>query len=248
MKTWTSIILAALAVPAASLADDLTAPPTVPTPWSGDASAGYLRTTGNTNSTSLNAKANVDWKSAPWENQFTGQGAYASSKGASTAEAYQASDKLSYDLSPNDFVFTSLGYSNDRFAGIVSRFTEAVGYGRHLVRTDRQTLDGSIGAGLSQQRRAEDNHYGDQFVGLFDLAYTLKITDTSQFKQTLHVESGKDNTFINPVSELRFVVIGNIIATLGYDWRHNTSVPPGNVHTDTMTTINFGYTFGKKPT
>jgi len=25
-------------------------------------------------------------------------------------------------------------------------------------------------------------------------------------------------------------------------------VPAGNVHTDTITTINFGYAFGRKPT
>jgi putative salt-induced outer membrane protein YdiY len=49
------------------------------------------------------------------------------------------------------------------------------------------------------------------------------------------------------VAELKFAVIGNVFATIDYDWRHNTSVPAGTVHTDTITSINFGYTFGKKP-
>ncbi len=238
MKQWKLIALAATLSPLACLADS---------PWSGDASAGYLRSTGNTNSTSLNFKGGLDWKSAPWENQFTTLGAYGSSKGSSTAESYQFDDKLNYDLSPKDYVFTNFDYSNDRFAGVVSRFSESVGYGRHFIKTDMQTLDVDAGIGASQSRDAEARDYDNQLIGVFNVAYLLKFTPTAQYKQTLHIEGGANNTFINPVAELKLSIIGNVFATLAYDWRHNTSVPSGSVHTDTITTVNFGYTFGKKP-
>ena len=244
MKAWKLAVIAAILAPGAVLADDPASPPT---PWSGDASAGYIRTTGNSNSTALNFKGDLDWKSAPWENLFKAQGAYGSSKGTSNAEAYQFGDKLSRDLSPLDYVFVSLDYGNDRFAGVASRYSEAVGYGRHFLKTDTQTLDADLGIGASQSRDAEATDYDNQLIGVFNLAYLLKITPSTQFKQTLHVEGGRQNTFINPVAELKLTVIGNVFATLAYDWRHNTSVPAGNVHTDTITTINFGYSFGKKP-
>jgi putative salt-induced outer membrane protein len=230
--------VAAMSLPGIVLADS---------PWSGDASAGYIRTTGNTDSTSLNAKGDLDWKSGPWDNQAKALAGYASSKGESTAEAYQFGNKLNRDFSAFDYAFASLDYANDRFAGITSRYSEAVGYGRHFIKTDTQILDGDVGAGDSQQRDAGATDYGTQVIGVLNVSYLLKLTPTSQFKQTLHVEAGHTDVFINPVSELKLTVIGNVFASLAYDWRHNTSVPAGNVHTDTTTTVNFGYTFGKKP-
>lgn len=54
MKPWKLLAAAAALTPSLCLADS---------PWSGDASAGYIRTTGNTNSTALNFKGALDWKS-----------------------------------------------------------------------------------------------------------------------------------------------------------------------------------------
>jgi putative salt-induced outer membrane protein len=247
-KQWTLLAVASL-TPAAALAD--APPPNVvpplPVTWSGDASIGYIRTTGNTDSSAINGKANLDWKSEPWENHFHAQGAYSSSLGLSTAESYQAADKLNYDLDPAEYLFGSLEFDDDRFAGVVSHYSESAGYGRHLVKTPLQTLDVDVGVGLSQSREEGDTGYDGQLIGVFNLNYLFKFAPNAKFKQTLHVEGGIDNVYINPVSELKLTVIGNVFATLGYDWRHNTSVPEGSVHTDTITTVNFGYTFGKKP-
>jgi len=258
MKHWKLIAAALTLSPGLCLADPpapapvpASAPPPAPapppSPWSGDASAGYIRTTGNTDSTSLNFKGDLDWKSAPWENQFNALGAFGSSKGESTAESYQVNDKLSYDLSPQAYIVGNVQYADDRFAGVVSRYSESVGYGRHVIKTDMQVLDIDAGAGASQSRDAGDSGYDDQLIGVFNVAYLLKFAPTAQYKQTLHIEAGKQNTFINPVAELKLTIVGNFFATLGYDWRHNTSVPAGTVHTDTITTVNFGYSFGKKP-
>jgi len=246
MKQWKLIAAAATLTPAICLADP-PPPPAPPPPWSGDASAGYIRTTGNTNSTSLNFKGDLDWNYGRWQNHFDALGTYGSSKGESTAESYQASDKLNYDLGPESYVFGNLEYADDRFAGVVSRYSESVGYGRHVIKSPMQTLDIDAGAGASQSRNAGDTDYDDQFIGVFNVNYLLKFAPNAQYKQTLHIEAGKQNTFINPVAELKLAIVGNFFATLGYDWRHNTSVPDGSVHTDTITTINFGYTFGKKP-
>jgi putative salt-induced outer membrane protein len=251
------VLAAALLAPAACLADspdtktpspaEATVAAPLPPAWSGDAALGYIRTTGDTDSTALNFKASLDYKSAPWENQFQTLGAYGDSKSESTAESYQFGDKLNYDLNPDSYVFGSLSYANDRFAGVVSRWSEAVGYGRHLIKTPEQTLDADIGAGASESRNNMATRYDRQLIGVFNAQYLYKITAATQFKQTLHVEGGSGDIFINPVSELKLTVVGNLFATLGYDWRHNTSVPAGSVHTDTITTVNFGYTFGKKP-
>ena len=59
------LLLAASTAPA--LAQD--APPP---PWSGEASAGLIVTTGNSESTTVNAKAEVVYQSERWRNTFAG--------------------------------------------------------------------------------------------------------------------------------------------------------------------------------
>ena len=49
------------------------------------------------------------------------------------------------------------------------------------------------------------------------------------------------------MSELKLVIAGNLFATLGYEVRTNTEVPAGTAKTDTLTSVNLGYSFGKKP-
>ncbi len=255
MKQWMLLTAAVSLLPIISYADTPPAapapapatPPPPPSPWVIDAAVGYIRTTGNTDSDSLSVKGNADWKSGPWENQTHILGSYASSLGETTTESYSFNDKLNRDLDPLEYVFANFGYSDDRFAGVVSLFSESFGYGRHLVKTPAQTLDADIGAGLSQMRDSGNTSYDGQFIGVFNLNYLLKISSNAQYKQTLHIEAGIDNTFVNPVAELKLNVIGNVFVTVDYDWRHNTSVPAGTVHTDTIASLSFGYTFGKKP-
>lgn len=227
-------------------ADDSTPPPQGP--WAGEVSAGYVRTSGNTNSTTLNFKGDVDWHVAPWENKFNGQGTLARNDGKSSAESYQAGDKLAYDITDKAYVFAKLGYLSDRFAGIVETYSESVGLGRRFIHSDTQELDLDLGLGASQQRPAGTHHLNNQLIGVFDGLYSWKISDNATFKQALHVEAGQENTFVNPVTELKLTIVGNLFATFDYEVRYNTTVPAGTVHTDTITTFNLGYSFGKQGT
>lgn len=214
-------------------------------PWSGDAALGFIKTSGTHNSTTLNFKGNLEWKSGPWDNLANAQATYASSAHQSTADSYLFGDKLNRDFDGGNYAFGSLDYVNDHFAGIVESFSEAAGLGRHFVRTSRQQLDADLGLGLSQQRPAGGNAFKDQLIGVFDLAYLWNIAPQSHFKQTLHVEVGQDNTFVDPLTELKFDIYGNLYATLDYEVRYNTTVPQDSVHTNTIASVNFGYNFGK---
>ena len=215
--------------------------------WSGDASLGLLRTTGNAKGTTFNFKGSADYGSGPWLNHLKGQVNTASNDGVTTAERYSAGDKLELDFTDTDYLFGSINYDNDRFSGIVEKYSEAVGYGRRLLKTDSQKLDVDVGVGVNQERFADTGGaFSNEAIGVFDADYRWAITDATQFKQTLHVEGGQRNTFIDPVTELKLTVIGNVFATFDYEIRYNSTVPDGTLHTDTITTVNFGYTFGKK--
>ena len=214
--------------------------------WSGEASVGFLNTTGNTTTRSLNAKATVGYRQGPWNHVAKAAALAAQRDKVTTDERYNAGYRATFDFTEFDYAFGSLDYDNDRFAGVIERSTEAVGYGRRLLRGEKHTLDADLGIGATQQKLAVSEDRQTALVGLFSAKYQWLITDTSGFIQTLKIEKSKDNTFINPVSTLKLVIAGQLFTTLSYEIRTNTEVPAGTNKTDTLTSVNLGYSFGKK--
>lgn len=215
--------------------------------WSGEAAVGFLNTTGNTDARTLNAKGLLEYKEGAWAHAARAAALTAQTDKVTTDERYNAGYKVTYDFTPFDYAFGSLDYDNDRFAGIIERRTEALGYGRRLLTLPKHTLDAEIGAGATQQKLATTEAQQNAFVGLFNAKYQWLISETSSFTQTLKVEKSKDNTFINPISTLKLVIVGQLFTTLSYEVRTNTDVPAGTQKTDTLTAVNLGYSFGKKP-
>lgn len=214
--------------------------------WSGEASLGFLNTTGNTIARTLNTKGTVNYKNGPWAHVARAAALTAQKDKVTTDERYNLGYKLTYDFTPFDYAFGSLDYDNDRFAGIIERRTEAVGYGRRLLTMPKHTLDVELGLGATQQKLATTEERQGAFVGLLNAKYQWLISDTSSFTQTLKVEESKDNTFINPVSALKLVIAGRLFTTIGYEIRTNTQAAAGTLKTDTLTSINLGYSFGQK--
>jgi len=213
--------------------------------WSGEAAVGFLNTTGNTSTRSLNAKGDVAYRVGSWGHAAHVSALTAQRDSVTSDERYNAGYKASYDFTEHDYLFGSLDYDNDRFAGVIERTTEALGYGRRLLTLEKHLLDAEVGVGATQQKLATDTRESSA-VGLFNAKYQWLISDTSSFIQTLKVEKSKNNTFINPVSTLKLVIAGQLFTTLGYEVRTNTDVPAGTSKTDTLTSVNLGYSFGKK--
>lgn len=214
--------------------------------WAGDFKAGYIRTSGNSDTSAGNLKTELDYTFAPWTNLFTAGAANGKQGSQTTEERYSLGDKLKFNFTDVDYAFGNLTYDNDRFAGIQQSYTESVGYGRRLLMTEHQTLDAEVGIGAGEQLRAGQDNYETQLLGTFGGKYVYNFSPTSSFSQTLRTEVGTNNTFINPVSELKLAVVGHLFATIDYEIRYNTTVPDNTRHTDIITSVNFGYSFGKK--
>ena len=246
------LIAAALLLPLSALADDAAAPappppPPAPTTWAGSLSGGYIRTAGATDTTASNVKGELDYTNLPWANELTGSMATGSTSGTTSAEQYDAADKLKFSFDDVDYAFGKLSYDNNRFNGIAENYAESLGYGRRLLMLEKQTLDAEIGVGDSQQREEGQTQFDNQFIGTAGFKYIYNFTPTSQFTQTLDSEIGTKNTLIHPVSALKLTIVGQLNATLSYDYTYNTTVPDGTPHSTTIESVSLGYTFGKKP-
>ena len=211
-------------------------------PWSGSASLGYLSTSGNTETTSYNTTLAVAYAVNKWQHSFAAAANGADESDTTTAEAYQASGKSTYDFSEHNYVFGTIDWRKDRFSGVDLKLSESVGYGRRLIDTSAYLLSVEIGAG-HRSWELSDNSSASGVIGTLGIDYKWTFAETSNFQQAVSIESGSDNTYLESVSAVRARLLGDFAIVLSYTIRHNTDVPLGNEKTDTFTAISLELAF-----
>ena len=210
--------------------------------WQGSVSLGYLATTGNTNTRSLNGQMLAGYKSGPWQDLLSFQALKSSQDGITTAENYELNGQTDYNFTENNYLFGLLDYLRDIFSGYQRRTSEILGYGRRLYATDTQQLDLEFGAGARQTRNTNDTS-DNGVVEMLGAKYLWKFTDKSNFSENLSVVHGTDSTFTQTVTALTTNLAGDFALSLSYTVKHNSSVPPGFKKSDTITAVSLVYTF-----
>ena len=210
--------------------------------WQGSVSLGYLHTTGNSNTVSLNGKALAGYKGGNWLNTFALTALNASQDNVRTAESYEANAQSNYSLNDNNYVFGLVDYLADRFSGYQRRSTEAFGYGRLLVNTDIQQLSVEGGLGARQTLFTDETRKSNMIERLA-VNYLYNFGAHSNVSENLTVEHGQDNNFTQSVTALTTNLAGSFALSVSYTVKHNSTVLPGFKHTDTITAVSLVYSF-----
>lgn len=213
--------------------------------WSGESSAGYLVTSGNADTTSLNLKQVVELRRERWKDTVTAAAVNTGDEVQTTAERYSVSNQIDYNFSQRNYAFGVLEYEKDVFGGIRERSSQAVGYGRHVLTGPVHTLDAEVGAGVRQTRTNLTREESDDAVGRAGATYAWKVSETTRLEQGLKVEGGTTNTLSESSTELKLAIIGNLAAVLGYNVRHNSGAPIGTTKLDTTAGATLTYAFGE---
>ena len=166
----------------------------------------------------------------------------AETSGVTTAEARFANYVARREFGEKSYLFASADWESDEFSAFDNQLSETVGYGRHVIATERHTLDLEIGLG-ARQAELRSGLEEDESIGRGALAYAWQLSETSEFTQSLIIESGSSNTSTESVSELRANIFGNVALVLSYRLRNNSDVPAGIEKTDRYTAISLEYGF-----
>jgi putative salt-induced outer membrane protein len=217
--------------------------------WSGEATLGYLSTSGNATTESVSARLALDYTQTRWKNSFSASAINTSDSGVTRAERYTVGDKVDFNFDERNYAFGALEYEKDLFGGVRERTSETAGYGRHVLSGPVHHLDLEAGVGARQtEAQTVAGVRGEQdrdLIGRAFVKYKWEISPTSTFGQTLKIESGASNTFSESVSELKLSVVGNLFATLSYTVKHNSEVPAGTEQMDTFSAVSLSYKFGQ---
>lgn len=211
-------------------------------PFEGAASLGYQSTSGNTDSESLNAGLSIKWQPSLWSHEFDFSVINAEANGAKSADATFADYVARRDFGQKSYLFAAAHWESDEFSAYDNQMSETVGYGRHVVATERHALDVEIGAG-ARQAELRSGLEEDESIARGALKYAWQISDTAEFGQSLTIESGSSNTRTESLTELRADVFGNVALVLSYRLRNNSDVPAGADKTDSWTAISLEYGF-----
>ena len=210
--------------------------------WQGSVALGYLQTTGNSDTTTLNAKALAGYKSGNWQDAFLFQTLKASSAGVLTAESTELNAQADYNLTATNYLFGNLDYLRDVFSGYEHRTSEVAGFGHRLLATDSQQLDVELGGG-ARQTSYTDGSSDSEPVELLSGSYLWKFTKTSNFSENLTLIHGSSNTYSQSVTALTANLVGSLALSVSYTVSHNSVVLPGFKNTDTITAVTLVYSF-----
>lgn len=210
--------------------------------WSGKATLGYLATSGNTESSSLNSGFGIAYLVGRWTHGLELKAINTTEEDQTTAEAYSAAWKSEFNLTERDFLFGRVNWRKDRFSGYDQQLSESVGYGRRLIDTGVHFLNAEIGAGARQSELVDGTSESGVIVRA-GVNYRWQFAATAAFTQDISTESGEENTYIESVSALKASLIGDLALVVSYTLKNNSEVPAGSENTDRFTAVSLEYAF-----
>lgn len=211
--------------------------------WNGEAGLGYVATTGNTRTSTFNAKADLTHEKEQWRNNLVANTLYTKNSDIRTAEKYFVSGQTNYRYSGPMSLFGRASYEDDRFSGYEYQGTATLGLGyRFLAARPSMTLDLEAGGGIKAYQEKGRNSITET---IFRLAgkYVWDFREKSKFSQKLSSDIGEQFTVSKSITSLTAQLMGNFAINLGYTVKYTSRVPENKKKTDTETTINLVYVF-----
>ena len=206
MRTLCALAFLTLAAPVLAQAPA----PAPADPLVGNIALGYLSTSGNTESTNSNGAFEATWDlDGPWKHDWTALAISARTDDVTTAESYSAGYKAQRDFSETSYLFFSADWRQDPFSGYDRQVSEAIGYGRRLLDSERHMLALEGGGGAKQSDLVTGEELDEAIVrGALD--YLFAISETAELSQKLLIEQGDENRYTESTTALKTRVVGNI--------------------------------------
>lgn len=235
---WMTAVLL-LSVSTCVMAED--EPP--PEGWRGSGELGYVKTTGNTETTTLNLGLEFIYEKNKWRHTLGATALRSKKSGTVDAERWTLTGQSDYKFDEKSYLFGSFRHDDDTFAGYNPVTSLSAGYGRELVNNDKHFLLGEIGLGYRMQEVALTGVDEDGAIVRGRLDWRWTITETTEFGNLFLVEAGSDNTFIQNDTSLTVAINKTFAVKLAYQYRYNTDPPLGSDDTDTTFTTNLVFNF-----
>ncbi|MCI0506549.1 MAG: DUF481 domain-containing protein [Gammaproteobacteria bacterium] len=213
-----------------------------PSTWIADLGLGYVKTTGNTETTTVKGDIEAIKEIEKWRHTVNAEGLNTSDRDITTAERYFLSGKSDYKYSEFNYIYATATYDKDHFSGFDYRTTFSAGYGRRIIHEPALSLDGEIGPGM-RYSRPDTGESEDEFMGRLAANLKWKISDNSEFTQDLYSDIGEDATITKSITALSANINKSLALKLSYTYKYTSEVPVGIEKSDTETVVTIVYKY-----
>ena len=235
-----------LAAPGFAYAEDVAAP--AEHQVSGNIEAGGFKTTGNSETKTLEGQFEVKYAYGQWSSELTFEGSQTSDAGVLTSDNYEAALRGVYDMQNHAYGFVQLGYREDFFSGIYYEKSNIAGMGYHFF-TDEPLydLDAEIGYGMRVSKklingivRPRLDYDPGTHIAIFS-KYHFTEKDLIEFN--VQAELGNDDEYIKKELAWVHTLFDHLTVNFGYVVKTNSKPEVGTVGTDDKLSVKLGYEF-----
>ncbi len=208
--------------------------------WESTAELGFVKTSGNSDTQTLNAKMNTSTAYDLWKHTLQAEALNSTSNDVRSAEKYRLEGQSDYSLSERSYALGLASWENDNFSGFDYQATAAIGLGYKAIQESDMTLSLELAPGY----RISEYEVGDTEKDAIIRAaenFSWKFSPTSKFDQYLNTEAGDSNTVTRFGVSLTSQVADALSMKLGYQIKHNSDVTPGADKTDKQTSVTLVY-------
>lgn len=223
-----------VAVPALGLADDLAKP------FTGEISAGYLRSSGSTNKETFKGRFDTQYVHNAWAYQLKAEAINESDNdsGQRTAERYLAMEKSSWNFTVADYIFIRSQYEKDQQTNYDYQALVATGYGRKVIKTETMFLNIDAGAGTRYSHDDASGKTDNEAVANLALKYEWKFRPGGRITEDASMDVGESSTVVHTRSALVFDLTDALGFSVAYETKSDDG--PSDIN-DTMTTLGLNY-------
>jgi len=246
-------LVAVSALPGVAAADTGPIGPGDPT-WAIRSVVGYSKTGGNTDNSAGNALFHAAHVMGDWKLLFGVDGLYGSTRGETTAQAWDAYLQGNYNITPQWYWYVGARYDDDRFSGFAYQAAVKTGFGYKFFDTDATKLTVQAGGGYRRLRPeilVRDDIGGiisrtplpDESDAIFDAGMTFEhnFNRATKLLVAATVQAGKENTLTNANVALQVRMNDHLSLSVAYNLTDNSNPPPGSGHRDSLTTLGLVY-------
>jgi putative salt-induced outer membrane protein len=208
--------------------------------WNAAAELGFIKTSGNSETETLNAKFNSETSYNLWTHKLLLEALKSASDDVRSAEKYRVEAQSDYALNDASYAFGLANWENDNFSGLNYQAAAVIGYGYKALDTDTMKLSFEAAPGYRITEDENNNTEEDAIIRLAEI-FSWTISETSTLDQNLKVESGDSNTETRFGVALTNQINGSLSMKVGYNIKHNSDVAPGADKTDRETAITLVY-------
>lgn len=209
-------------------------------PFTMDANAAYLKSTGSSNKETIKGLLDMQYKMAAWTHQFHADGLNEADNdtGEHTTERYLVFEKSSWNFTERDYLFVKPQWEKDLQSVYVYQALVAAGYGRNVIKSDTMLLNVDLGAGVRSSKFYLTRETKEDGIGNLALKYEWKFARNARFNEDLSVETGDSGT----VARTRTALTADITDVLGLTLAYETKTDSGPSEVaDSLTTFGLTY-------